>query len=80
MRKPSAVGRTTTGVAYIVPEVRPVWRTIPHSGNTRVPATRLAIGPKGLAIARIGALRRGRPAAKSGEADVMGAVVFIGRR
>ena len=57
-----------------------MWRTIPQSGNTRVPAIRLAIGPNGLAIARIGALRRGRPAVKSGEADVMGAVVFMGRR
>jgi hypothetical protein len=55
-----------------------VWRTIPQSGNTRVPAIRLAIGPNGLAIARIGALRRGRPATKSVEADVIGAVVFMG--
>jgi hypothetical protein len=80
IRKPSGVGRTTTGVAYGLPEVRPVWRTIPHSGKTRVPAMRLAIGPNGLAIARIGALRCGRPATNSGVAVVMGPVVFMGQR
>ena len=51
-----------------------MWRRIAHSGKKREPATLLAIGPNGRAMARIGPLRRGRP----GD-EVCRVVVFMRR-
>ena len=58
MTKPSAVRRTTTGVAYGRPLFRPSWWTTPHRRNQRVPASGRRIGFVTAITRRMGSRRR----------------------